>query len=292
MVYTIENEAIKVSVEDTGAQLKSIFDKKSSAELLWQGNAEYWKGRAYNLFPVVGRLYEGKYSYRGKIYEMDRHGFARGKKFYLCEKSQTSMTFNICADDETLKSYPFNFIFKVTFSLDNNKIDISYQVKNIGSEEMYFGLGSHPGFNVPFKGGKFEDYEVVFNSPCRPEKELFGETYLITGKTEPFVLSNDNAFALKHDLFDNDAVVLRNVARSVTLKKTGESGGITIDFPDMPFVGFWHTPLSDAPFLCVEPWVNLPSKEGGIEDITEKENIDRANCGETVSKHFSITVDL
>ena len=292
MVYTIENELLRVSVEDAGAQLKSIFDKKSSTELLWQGNAEYWKGRAYNLFPIVGRLYDGKYSYRGKVYEMERHGFARGKKFYLSEKSTTSMTFDICSDDEMLKSYPFLFIFKITFSLDNNKIDISYRINNIGDEKMYFGLGAHPGLNVPFKGGKFEDYEIEFNSPCNPQRELFGETYLITGKTEPFALSDKNSFALRHDLFDNDAVVLRDVSRSVTLKKIGENGGITVEFPDMPFVGFWHTPLTDAPFLCIEPWANLPSKEGGAEDITTKENIGVIKAGETVIKSFSIAVDL
>ena len=78
----------------------------------------------------------------------------------------------------------------------------------------------------------------------------------------------------------------------MSLKKIGENGGITVEFPDMPFVGFWHTPLTDAPFLCIEPWANLPSKEGGVEDITTKENIGVIKAGETVIKSFSIAVDL
>ena len=80
MIYTIENEYLSVSVEDIGAQLKSIYHKKSETEFLWQGDPKYWKGRAYNLFPIVGRLYDGKYTYNGKTYELERHGFARGKK--------------------------------------------------------------------------------------------------------------------------------------------------------------------------------------------------------------------
>ena len=56
MIYAIENAFLSVSVEDTGAQLKSIFDKTAKTELLWQGDAAFWKGRAYNLFPIVGRL--------------------------------------------------------------------------------------------------------------------------------------------------------------------------------------------------------------------------------------------
>ena len=183
------------------------------------------------------------------------------------------MTFVISADDETFKCYPFEFIFKVKFSLCGKSLKIDYIAENVGEEEMYFGLGAHPGFNVPFEGGKFEDYEIVFNAPCAPKKVLFTENYLISDKTENFELQSDNSFGLVHDLFDNDAIVLKDCARSVTLKRKGESGGITVEFPDMPFLGFWHAPKTDVPYVCIEPWANLPSKDGAVEDITEKENI-------------------
>ncbi|MBR1677049.1 MAG: aldose 1-epimerase family protein, partial [Clostridia bacterium] len=63
MIYTIENDYLKVDVETLGAQLKSIFSKVEKTEYLWQGNPDYWAGRAYNLFPIVGRLFENKYTY-------------------------------------------------------------------------------------------------------------------------------------------------------------------------------------------------------------------------------------
>lgn len=290
MVYTIENEYLSVAVEDIGAQLKSIYHKESKTEFLWQGDPKYWKGRAYNLFPIVGRLYDGKYTYNGKIYELERHGFARNKKFYLCEKSSDKMTFNISSDDETLPSYPFFFIFKISFKLENNKLIVSYSVQNTGDEKMYFGLGAHPGFNVPFAGGKFEDYEIEFDAPCKPLRELLGETYLMAGKTAPFELDDNFAFGLDHSLFDDDAIVLRNTARSVTLKKKGDLKGVKAEFPDMPFVGFWHAPKTDAPYVCIEPWANLPSKEGEIEDLTKKENIGIVDAGETFKTDMSITI--
>ena len=292
MIYSIENDFLKVEVEDVGAQLKSIFFKETTTEVLWQGDEKYWKGRAYNLFPVVGRLYDGKYRFKGEAYELSRHGFARTKKFYLCDKSSDTMTFVISADDETLKCYPFEFVFKVKFSLCRKSLKINYIVDNVGKEDMYFGLGAHPGFNVPFKGGKFEDYEIVFDSPCSPNKILFTENYLISGKTERFELSDNNSIDLKHDLFDNDAIVLKDCARSVTLKKKGEAGGITVECPDMPFVGFWHTPKTDAPYVCIEPWANLPSKDGATEDITEKENIGVVLPHEKYENQIIISVDL
>ena len=54
MYYEIENAELKVGVETKGAQLKSIRSKKTDTEYLWQGDEEFWKGRAYNLFPIVG----------------------------------------------------------------------------------------------------------------------------------------------------------------------------------------------------------------------------------------------
>ena len=290
MIYTIENEYLSVAVEDIGAQLKSIYHKKAKTEFIWQGDPKYWKGRAYNLFPIVGRLYDGKYIYDDKTYELERHGFARNKKFYLCEKSSDKMTFNISSDDETLPSYPFFFIFKISFKLENNKLIVSYSVQNTGDEKMYFGLGAHPGFNVPFAGGNFEDYEIEFDSPCKPLRELLGETYLMADKTVPFKIDENYSFGLKHSLFDDDAVVLRNIARSVTLKKKGSLKGVKVEFPDMPFVGFWHAPKTDAPYVCIEPWANLPSKEGKTEDLTKKENIGIVDAGRVFKTDMSITI--
>ncbi len=290
MIYTIENEYLSVAVEDIGAQLKSIYHKQSKTEFLWQGDPKYWKGRAYNLFPIVGRLYDGKYIYNDKTYELERHGFARNKKFYLCEKSCDKMTFNISSDDETAPSYPFDFIFRITFSLEKNRLIVSYSVQNIGKEKMYFGLGAHPGFNVPFAGGKFEDYEIRFDAPCNPLRELLGETYLMADKAVPFELDENCAFGLKHSLFDDDAIVLRNTSGSLTLEKRGEQKGVKVEFSDMPFIGIWHAPKTDAPYVCIEPWENLPSKEGQIEELAKKENIGVAGAGETVKTDISITI--
>ena len=41
-----------------------------------------------------------------------------------------------------------------------------------------------------------------------------------------------------------------------------------MSYPDFRYVGFWHKPRTDAPYLCVEPWTSLPSRDGIVEDIT------------------------
>ena len=109
MIYTIENEFLRVSAEDSGAELRSITLRKNGKEFLWQGDPSVWYGRAPVLFPVVGQLLDGKYSYNGREYELAKHGFARRSVFTFKEQSGDSMTFSLASSDATRKSYPFEF---------------------------------------------------------------------------------------------------------------------------------------------------------------------------------------
>ena len=153
MIYSISNKKLYVEIETEGAQLKSIKSQNSKIEYLWQGDPDVWRGRAYNLFPFVGRRTDGKYTVHGKEYEMPMHGFARNMEFVVSYYTQTMIKFTICATDETYKWYPFKFIFEVTYSLEGNCLSYYYNVMNIDEKKMYFGLGGHPGINVPFNGG-------------------------------------------------------------------------------------------------------------------------------------------
>ena len=56
MIYTIENEFLRVSAEDDGAQLSSVELKENGKEFLWQGDPSVWYGRAPVLFPIIGQL--------------------------------------------------------------------------------------------------------------------------------------------------------------------------------------------------------------------------------------------
>ena len=291
MNYFIENEFLRVGVDTVGAQLSSIFSKRTSVEYLWQGDGKYWKGRAYNLFPHVGRLVDGKYSVCGREYSMDRHGFARGMDFVLTSKTPTSMTFSISATDETKGVYPFDFIFAVTFALNKNQLLVSYAIKNVGDSVMYFGLGGHPGFNVPFDGGKFEDYFVEFDNECTPTQVIANEKGLMTERSIPLTLDGNKVLRLKHELFDNDAIIMKDMPKGVSIKAKHTDRSVRVTFADMPYLGLWHMPKTDAPFLCVEPWMTLPSPDGKVEVFEEKENIGKVEPNGCYSSEFSIYIN-
>src|SRR5699024_12496065 len=65
-------------------------------------------------------------------------------------------------NEETLTVYPFHFSLMVNYTLDANQIKGEFLDKNNSEETMPFGLGFHPGFNVPIAGDEleFSDYEV------------------------------------------------------------------------------------------------------------------------------------
>ena len=86
MNYIIENQSLMVTVSTLGAELMSIKSKTNGIEYLWQGDEKYWSGRAPNMFPICGRLWDKKYTYLGKEYTMPNHGIARGSELTLKEK--------------------------------------------------------------------------------------------------------------------------------------------------------------------------------------------------------------
>lgn len=147
MIYTIENEFLRVSAEDDGAQLSSVELKENGKEFLWQGDPSVWYGRAPVLFPIIGQLLDGKYRYSDREYEMPKHGFARHSVFAIKEQSEDSMTFSLASSDETRKCYPFEFELLIKYSVSGHTLRCTSTVINKTDGEMYFSIGAHPGFN-------------------------------------------------------------------------------------------------------------------------------------------------
>ena len=289
-LFTISNDILTVTLDKTGAVLHSI--TKEGTEYLWQGNAVYWARRDANLFPYVGRLTEGKYLLDGKEYLMTIHGFCIGTDFEVTSQSADSIRFTLEDSERTREMYPFRFAFHVDYRLEENRIVKTCLVENKDSREMYFGIGGHPGFNVPLGGeGAFEDWKLVFPQESQPVRmDLDPENYRYAGTEQPYPLENGTTIALTHDLFDLDAVVLRDMPRSVCICSPVSSRSVTVDYPHMPFLGLWHKPHSDAPYVCIEPWVSLPSHSAYMEDISKQEHLIHLPAGETYRNIMTITL--
>lgn len=267
MTYEIKNEYLNVIMNERGAELWSVQDKEKN-EYLWQGDEKYWGRRAPNLFPYVGRLTEGMYVLNGKKYKMDIHGFARDMIFEAEQISDQHIVFCLKNTEKTYEQYPCQFLFKISYELKGNKILITYDVENADDKKIYFGVGGHPGFCVPFEENTdFEDYYLEFDTVEDVKQVIFSEDCFPTGEIKKFPLKNDIYLPLRHELFDHDAIVLTDMSKRVTLKSDKSSRAISVCYPEMPYLGLWHKPKTDAPYICIEPWASLPSRKDVVEDF-------------------------
>lgn len=264
MLHTIQNQYLTVAASEKGAELQSIraFD---GTEYLWQGDARYWKDRALNIFPYVARLTEGQYEMDQKRYKMPIHGLAPYVRFSFSGGEGDAMTFVTTDTEETRNHYPRRFAFRVSYALREDTLSVTYEVENRDEKALFFGLGGHPGFNVPLRTGlRFSDYRLEFSQPCQPRRIGFTPDCFLDGTDAPFPLEGGTQIPLRHELFDDDAVVLTDMTREVTLFTPMDAHGLTVSFPQMPYLGLWHAPETEAPYLCIEPWCTLPSKQDEI----------------------------
>ncbi|MBQ2990670.1 MAG: aldose 1-epimerase family protein, partial [Clostridia bacterium] len=209
----------------------------------------------------------------------------------LAEKGESRMVFELCDNAETYAQYPRRFVFRVIYALEGKRLGITYEVVNRDERTMHFGLGGHPGFNVPLEEGKrFEDYQLRFSKPCSPVRVGFSEDCFLNGQDSAYPLEGGVSLPLRHDLFDDDAIVLRDMARRVTLCAPGAARSVTVSFPDMPYLGIWHWPRTDAPYVCIEPWVSLPSRQGQCAVLEEQSDLVRLESGKTYTNTWTMEI--
>ena len=289
MLHTIKNAYLTVTASEAGAQLRSILGNDGT-EYLWQGDDRYWKNQSPNLFPYVGRLKDGHYHMDGQSYEMRIHGIAPYRDFRLVSNDGLQMILELTDDAETLAQYPRHFSFRVIYRLVDSILEICYEVENQDRQTMYFGLGGHPGLNVPLVPGKtFEDYRLRFGQAVDCREVILTPDCFITDQTRPFLLEEGCILPLRHDLFDNDAIVLTNMSHSITLETDGDRHGVTVSYPQMPYLGLWHRPKSDAPYVCIEPWCSLPSGTE-VTVFEQKQDLLSLAPGHLYRNHWSIRI--
>ncbi|MCQ2409370.1 MAG: aldose 1-epimerase family protein [Clostridia bacterium] len=293
MDYKLFNDYLTVVISDAGAELMSI-KTRDGAEYLWQGNAEFWGGRAYNLFPICGRIWEGKYTYNGKTYEglKSPHGFIR--KSVANEVNvlgDRCVEFIFKSDEETKKFYPFDFIYTLRYTLKANRVVMSINVKNTGDNEMIFALGGHPGFNVPIERGNFEDYYLDFEDGAEAKQVYMSDACFATERLDKFRLEKGRILRLYHELFDRDAIVLTDIRDSITLKNEEDTRQVRVSFPaEMKYVGIWHSPKKEAPFVAIEPWTSLPAYDGVTDDLETKKDMFKLEKGGEKNLEWEITI--
>lgn len=252
----IQNKELEVEAETLGGELVSV--RYQGKERLWQNPTGEWAGHAPLLFPVCGHF---GVTINGVSYPIKAHGFARKSEFTLVEKGEDFVTFELRANEETKKVYPYEFVFFVTYRLCGAKIEIEYRVENPAKEPLYFACGAHDSFalekDVDEYELRFANEKTLTHRPCNEGGYLTGETVEFTS-VNPFVLP-------KEYLQNGDSLIFEGVESKVALlcEKSGKELA-KISFDGFDNLLLWRA--GDAKYICIEPWTNLPDFAGANEE--------------------------
>ena len=291
MILELHNKAVFAAIDTMGAQLISLRDALGT-EYLWQGNPKYWKGQAPILFPIVGRLRDGKTVIDGKEYKMGRHGFARNREFRCVMKTDDSVTLSLHSDEDTKKEYPFDFTLMIAYRLNDCTLSVEFSVINMGKEEMPYSIGGHPAFNVPvLPEERFEDYSIQFEKNEEQSCPVFDfSTELIDYINCVPVLHQEKIIPLRHDLFDKDALVFHQLnSNKVSLVSRLSGRGVEMDFSDFPYLGIWSA-KGETPFVALEPWAGCGACTDEDDDFRKKRGMRNLPPNGSESLKFFVTV--
>lgn len=288
-MITIQNSQLIIKINQWGAELHSIKRVGNAHEYLWQGDSSSWGRQAPVLFPFVGRLKNNQYCFAGKKYHQTQHGFARDCRFVIVGQSADRVSLRLTDTEKTRQVYPFRFSLTITYQLQKQRLLVSYRIVNHGQQLMYYALGAHPGFNVPFsKDSSFESVQLSV-SPAKtyPQIKLVGPYNDMQHPTE---LDLRRPHQLCHHDFDQDALIL--VANyqplTVTLNEPASGHGVSVHLDQAPFVGIWSSYPSKGNFVCIEPWWGIADNVHADGQLEHKNVIHRLPGDHRDNYHFSI----
>lgn len=291
MLYTIANDALRVSIRDKGAEIWSI-QAPDGTEYLWQGDKRYWEDRAPNLFPQIGLCTDGKYTLYGQEYPMDIHGFVKDTVLQVAEHTDSRVIFTMTDSQQTRKYYPASFRYSICYALEGNCLNVSVEVENMGRQSIHFAVGGHPGFRLPLEEGlSYSDYRLQFSGADTVKRAMCtaGDCRM-TGEVVEYPLVN-GSIPLSHQLFAERVLILTDMPKAVTLCAAKGSRQVTVRYPQMNYLGIWKCLGSQAPYCCIEPWTGVSARAGVVEEYSTDPNKIHLPAGEQYRNRWSITID-
>lgn len=283
MLYTISGGSLSATVNSLGAELSSLVYR--GEEYMWRGDA--WPSHAPLLFPICGRLLDGKYEYRGKEYEMRIHGFAKISEFALEEKSASRLVLSLQTSEQTLAQYPFDFKVYAIYEIIDEQLRFDFKVENRGGEAMPYMFGWHPAFAL-WGEGEIESFKLDFGNTSCLTHHLVTETKFISGAIESYPVENGKYSLSEHEIYSQDTLIFSDTEGVCRLYREQDEREVTISWSDnLPYIAIWKLAKSDVRYLCLEPWSGLPG-DGVSKEFLDKKLVTFLNSGE--SETYSYTV--
>lgn len=189
------------------------------------------------LFPIFGRLQDGKYTWEGQDYEMAIHGFAHTSPWQVAEHTPDTLRLVLEANEETLQQYPFFFRVTLTFRAEETGLTLKQRYENHSSNPMPYNYGFHPYFLTK----SLENMAV----------EATANTFWDFAAGQKTFGHGAVSLRLPEGAPETGAVFL-GVQSPTVLHNVSEHRRLTMEFDETyPTQVLWH--MAGKSFLCVEP---------------------------------------
>lgn len=194
------------------------------------------------LFPIFGRLKEGRFSWKGREYPMEIHGFAHTSVWRAEQQRSDRLVLSLEHNAQTWSQYPFAFRMELTFQVREGSLIIHPSLRNQGQEPMPFQYGFHPYFLTPDpESVRVETHANFFMDGQSEQPRPFGQGQ------GGIVLAEGAGEAGGAFLGVEGPSVVDLGDRKVTISQNG----------DYPTLILWTQ--AGKPFLCVEPICGTPN---------------------------------
>ena len=283
--HIIENDRLRVTVADAGAELCSVYDKARGAERIWTADPSVWNRHAPLLFPFVGKVIDGKYRVGDREYAMKtQHGFARDRDFQCVGETADAVTHCLTDDARTREIYPFPFRLTVCHRLEGNRLTVQWTVENTGDDRMYFCIGGHPGFLLP-EGLRKEDCCITFpGAEALHYINANSAGFAVTDAVKSLALSEGRA---RYQADVPDTWIFEDgQVKAVGIATPDGKPFVTMNCEQFPMLAVWANPKGN--FICLEPWFGRCDDAGFTGTVDQKKDVQSLEAGEQREIRYSM----
>jgi galactose mutarotase-like enzyme len=158
---------------------------------------------------------------------------------------------------------------------------------------MFFSIGGHPAFRVPaneeqdrkdysVKLGDSDSYTYILIDP-KAEAANPDDTHVMVAK--------DGLLPITDHLFDSDALIFDDSQiKEATILYPDQTPYVTLSCNGFPSFGLWSKPHSDAPYVCLEPWIGRVDNICFSGELPEKYGEQHLAPHQSFKASFTITV--
>ena len=307
MTITLKNANYEVVLNTHGAEINSFRSVKDGTRYVFEGPESVWKFHAPVLFPQVGRIKDGFYTWQEKEYHLVNNGMSRDLEHKLVKQTETSAVFELTESAETADKFPWKFKLTTSYELKENGLVFTTTVTNTDSTPMTFSLGSHTAFCCPRNtdpvGTTNADYQYEFEKKEPLTTVLLNDAAQLAVDedgtspcTAPYGEKEAGIIPVSSAGFGNGHFFTKFTSNWVGLRNKKDGSLIKVNCAGYPYLMVWQggngaEGVSGNGFNCIEPWYGTADAENTDHAWENKSGLIELAPGESFTADQSITIE-